>query len=86
MMDMNWIRGLMTVAWLLAFVGIVWWAYHPSTRARFDAAERLPFDDDMNADKTPSIASTVAMDADENQPAAIANSRTTSDHLREPLQ
>ena len=45
-MDINLIRSLVTVLSLLAFAGIVWWAYSPQSKQRFDEAARLPFDDD----------------------------------------
>ncbi len=45
-MDINWVRGLMTVLWMIVFIGIVWWAWHPRTKARFDEAANLPFADD----------------------------------------
>lgn len=45
-MDINLIRSIVTVLSLLAFAGIVWWAYGPSRRARFDEAAQLPFADD----------------------------------------
>lgn len=43
-MDINLIRSLITVAALVAFLGIVWWAYAPSRRARFERDALLPFD------------------------------------------
>lgn len=43
-MDINLIRSLVTVAAFAAFLGIVWWAYAPSQRSRFDEAAQLPFD------------------------------------------
>lgn len=39
-MDINDIRSLVTVASLLAFVGIVWWAYSARRRDAFDEAAR----------------------------------------------
>ena len=35
-MDINLIRSLLTVAALAAFLGIVWWAYAPSRKARLE--------------------------------------------------
>ncbi len=43
-MDLNLLRGLVTLAALAAFLGIVWWAYAPSRKARFERDARLPFD------------------------------------------
>ena len=45
-MDINLLRSLATVAALAAFIGIVWWAYTPSRKARFDRDALLPFGDD----------------------------------------
>lgn len=44
-MDINLIRTLVTVLALATFVGIVWWAYAPSRRLRFENDARLVFDD-----------------------------------------
>jgi cbb3-type cytochrome oxidase subunit 3 len=35
---------VITVAVFAAFLGIVWWAYSPSRKSRFDEDARLPFD------------------------------------------
>lgn len=45
-MDINLLRSLVTVAALVAFLGIVWWAYGPARKARFERDGRLPFDED----------------------------------------
>ena len=42
-MDINLLRSLVTVAVVAAFAGIVWWAYAPSRRARFERDALLPF-------------------------------------------
>jgi cytochrome c oxidase cbb3-type subunit 4 len=39
-MDINLIRSLVTVAALVAFLGIVWWAYSPARRQRMEQAGR----------------------------------------------
>lgn len=39
-MDINLIRGLVTAAALVAFLGIVWWAYSPARKQRLDDAGR----------------------------------------------
>ncbi len=44
-MDINLIRSLLTVAAFVAFLGIVWWAFAPSRRERFERDARLPFDE-----------------------------------------
>lgn len=43
-MDINLIRILVTVAALAAFLGIVWWAYAPSRKSRFERDALLPFE------------------------------------------
>lgn len=43
-MDMETLRGLMTAAALAAFLAVLWWAYAPSRRARFERDARLPFE------------------------------------------
>jgi cytochrome c oxidase cbb3-type subunit 4 len=42
-MDINLLRGLVTIAALAAFLGIVWWAYGPARKARFERDALLPF-------------------------------------------
>jgi len=44
-MDINFLRSLVTVASLAAFLAIVWWAYAPSRRERFERDALLPFGD-----------------------------------------
>lgn len=39
-MDLNLIRSLVTVAALIAFLGIVWWAYSPARKKRLEDAGR----------------------------------------------
>jgi len=43
-MDLNLLRSLITLAALAAFLGIVWWAYAPARKDRFEQDARLPFD------------------------------------------
>ncbi len=45
-MDLNILRSLVTVLAFVAFIGIVWWAYHHRSKKRFDDAAQLPFADD----------------------------------------
>ena len=45
-MDINLLRSLITVAAVAAFAGIVWWAYAPSRKARFERDALLPFGED----------------------------------------
>ena len=51
-MDINLLRSLITVLSLVAFLGIVLWAYGPGRRERFDEAARLPFADDEIAERS----------------------------------
>lgn len=44
-MDINDLRGLATVLCMIGFLAVVYWAYSPSRKARFDEAARLPFAD-----------------------------------------
>jgi cytochrome c oxidase cbb3-type subunit 4 len=45
-LDLNLIRSLVTVAALVSFLGIVWWAWSAARKARFEEAARLPFDEE----------------------------------------
>ncbi len=45
-MDVNTLRSLVTVAGLVCFIGIVWWAWSGRNRADFEQAARLPFEQD----------------------------------------
>jgi len=38
------IRSLITLAAFATFLGIVWWAYAPARRTRFEEDGFLPFD------------------------------------------
>ena len=44
-MDLNLVRSLIAVAAFAAFLGIVWWAYGPGRRERFERDALLPFDE-----------------------------------------
>jgi len=44
-MEMGFLRGLITVLTLVAFLGICWWAYRPANKRRFEEDAMLPFDD-----------------------------------------
>ena len=50
-MDINVLRSLVTVVAFAAFIGIVWWAYAPSRRARFERDATLPFDEPNPAER-----------------------------------
>jgi cytochrome c oxidase cbb3-type subunit 4 len=45
-MDMNTIRGLITAVLILVFLGIVAWAWSARRKSDFDAAARLPLEED----------------------------------------
>jgi len=45
-MDIDTLRGLATLALLIAFTGVVLWAYSGKRKRAFDEAARLPFADD----------------------------------------
>lgn len=56
-MDINEMRSLVTVAGLVCFLAIGFWAYSGKRRKDFDEAANLPFsgpneDDDSTTDKT----------------------------------
>jgi len=45
-LDLNTLRTLVTVTAMATFLGIVWWAYGPSRKARFERDALMPFDAD----------------------------------------
>ena len=45
-MDVNTLRGIITALSLLAFIGIVLWAYSRHSKKGFDEAANLPFADE----------------------------------------
>jgi cytochrome c oxidase cbb3-type subunit 4 len=50
-MDVGTVGGLVTLALLLAFVGLVAWAWSSRRKADFDEAARLPLGDDPKQTK-----------------------------------
>lgn len=46
-MDVNLIRSVITTVLFVVFIGIVLWAWSKGRRADFEAAARLPLDDDL---------------------------------------
>ena len=60
-LDINVVRGFMTVAWMLMFLGIVWWAFHPRSRTNFEQAANLPFADEGAQSADASTAATSNM-------------------------
>ncbi len=51
-MDINDARGIATVCSLIAFIGIIWWAFGSGRKARFEEDGNLPFADE-NHDAQP---------------------------------
>ena len=51
MPDLGFVRGVITLATLTAFLGICWWAYRPRNRARFEEDALLVFAEDERAPK-----------------------------------
>ncbi len=41
-----WIMGLVTIVFLVVFVGLIWWTYARRNRARMEQAARLPLEDE----------------------------------------
>ena len=52
-MEPGTLRGLATLVALLAFVGVVWWAWSGRQKQKFDDAARMPLEEDLrkNEDK-----------------------------------
>jgi cytochrome c oxidase cbb3-type subunit 4 len=46
MMDINTLRSIVTVLAFAAFIAIVLWAYSDRSKAAFDQAALLPFDEE----------------------------------------
>jgi cytochrome c oxidase cbb3-type subunit IV len=46
-MDVNLMRSVITALLFVVFIGIVLWAWSKGRRADFEAAARLPLDDDL---------------------------------------
>ncbi len=45
-MDVNLVREIVMVLAFVSFLGIVWWAYGPSRRSRFDRAANSVLEDE----------------------------------------
>ncbi len=48
------LSGIATAVLIVLFVGVCIWAYSARQRARFDAAARMPLEDDDEASRAPS--------------------------------
>lgn len=51
-MDINDLRGLSTLALLIAFLGVCVWAYSKKRKSSFDEAANLPFADEEQDQET----------------------------------
>ncbi|HJX57331.1 MAG: cbb3-type cytochrome c oxidase subunit 3 [Thiobacillus sp.] len=49
-MDSGIVSGIVTIIFIVVFIGIVWWAYSKSNKQRFEDAGKLPFEEE---DDTP---------------------------------
>ena len=45
-MDSGILSGIVTVVFIVVFIGIVWWAFSARNKKRFEDAGRMPFDTD----------------------------------------
>lgn len=45
-MDAGTVGSLFTVLFFMLFVAILWWAFSRKNKDKFDAAARLPFEED----------------------------------------
>jgi cytochrome c oxidase cbb3-type subunit 4 len=50
------ISGIFTLAALIGFTGVTWWAYTRRNRARFDEAARLPLTEELQRTAPPASA------------------------------
>lgn len=53
-MDINDARGIATVCSLVAFIGVIWWAFSARRKGRFEEDANLPFADDHQDNPTES--------------------------------
>jgi cytochrome c oxidase cbb3-type subunit 4 len=42
---MGWLAGLVTVFFIVWFVGWTWWAFSPKNKEKFEEAARMPLSD-----------------------------------------
>lgn len=54
-MDINSLRGIATVLAFVAFIAIVIWAYSKKQKGNFEEAANLPFADDDDEPRKPSV-------------------------------
>lgn len=48
-MDMIEFHGVFTLVSFVFFLGVIWWAYAPSRKTRFERDGMLPFEEDGQA-------------------------------------
>jgi cytochrome c oxidase cbb3-type subunit 4 len=53
-MDINDLRGFVTLATMLTFLGICWWAYRSGNRERFEEDALIPFADEDDSSRSTS--------------------------------
>ncbi|WP_020409774.1 CcoQ/FixQ family Cbb3-type cytochrome c oxidase assembly chaperone [Hahella ganghwensis] len=51
-MDINTVRGIITILLMVTFIGLVIWAYSSKRKKTFDEAANLPFADEETDKKT----------------------------------
>jgi cytochrome c oxidase cbb3-type subunit IV len=49
-MDINDLRSIITVLMFFTFIGIVWWAFSSRRKDAYEAAARIPLEDDEPAE------------------------------------
>lgn len=50
-MDINDLRGLGSIFALIAFSGVIWWAYGSGRKKRFERDAEIPFNDSTVEDR-----------------------------------
>ncbi|MDR5866629.1 cbb3-type cytochrome oxidase subunit 3 [Halomonas koreensis] len=63
-MDIGTVRGIITGLLIVAFLGLVWWAYSKRRKPDFDEAANLPFADE---DERPNRDTSASDEADSRQ-------------------
>jgi cytochrome c oxidase cbb3-type subunit 4 len=53
-MDSGIVSGIVTIIFIVVFIGIVWWAYSKSNKQRFEDAGKLPFEEEDDSQGIPS--------------------------------
>lgn len=51
--DINTLRGLATVTCMIAFIGVIFWAWSDRKKSDFEEAADLPFSDEPGLTKNP---------------------------------